>query len=663
MQYSPHSELLQKTMSTITDDRTPNLDLPLPYAQNQLSDDVERLRQALTTLDTEIPKKAPIASPIFTGDPKAPTPASTDSDTSIATTAFVRAAMALFGIGNTTNAPLMADMDDTTLGAGLYATSGTVLNPPPQATSSTGVVLHKLYGTAGFQLFNQYGSATLLYRSRANGTWQPWARVGSDALAAVGLGLTTNQPNWPNTSLNNCAGVTSGVYRTTGTNTDFPAGYPTFNVVEFYLRDAVSAGQFNALQILHNVPNNKHFMRTAQGTGAADAPAWSAWKEIAVTDSPAFTGNPTAPTAAAGTNTTQLATTAFVAAAIAPLAPLASPALTGNPTAPTPTVGDNDTSIATTAFVQQAMAAFGLGAGGLKIAGNLNDPTIRPGWYLYAGDNGGSNGPTIYGVVLVSSNALTATTSWANQIFFSTDGRFYYRFNVNNATAWSPWQEVWHSGVFNPASKQDALGFTPVQQGGGTGQGVNKLKIGWLSTSKLGLMVDNSDFGSNWPIDIGGNCNVANAALKWNTARNLALSGDDAGSVNIDGSGNVTLAVTRQYGGATPFTYANGWGDRMAARYRKDPNGGRVRLSGLVHRNYPVTNLQLIATLPAGYRPPYERQFTVPCSATAGLYFGSCNISIGTDGSIVFTNANNDPSTGNSIFFLCLDGVSFFVDA
>lgn len=33
-------------------------------------------------------------------------------------------------------------------------------------------------------------------------------------------------------------------------------------------------------------------------------------------------------------------------------APLNSPALTGNPTAPTPSVGDNDNSIATTAFVQ-----------------------------------------------------------------------------------------------------------------------------------------------------------------------------------------------------------------------------------------------------------------------------------------------------------------------
>jgi hypothetical protein len=36
---------------------------------------------------------APINSPVFTGDPQAPTPVSTDDDTSVATTAFVKAAV------------------------------------------------------------------------------------------------------------------------------------------------------------------------------------------------------------------------------------------------------------------------------------------------------------------------------------------------------------------------------------------------------------------------------------------------------------------------------------------------------------------------------------------------------------------------------------------
>ena len=70
--------------------------------------------------------------------------------------------------------------------------------------------------------------------------------------------------------------------------------------------------------------------------------------------SPALTGTPTAPTAAPGTNTTQIATTAFVATSFAPLA---SPALTGTPTAPTAAAHTNTTQVATTAFVETEFAS------------------------------------------------------------------------------------------------------------------------------------------------------------------------------------------------------------------------------------------------------------------------------------------------------------------
>src|SRR5262245_43556387 len=71
----------------------------------------------------------------------------------------------------------------------------------------------------------------------------------------------------------------------------------------------------------------------------------------------------TSPTAAPGTNTTQTASTAFVGAAIgvsdsaqasalALKANIASPVFTVDPQAPTPAVSDNDTSIATTAYVK-----------------------------------------------------------------------------------------------------------------------------------------------------------------------------------------------------------------------------------------------------------------------------------------------------------------------
>ena len=72
--------------------------------------------------------------------------------------------------------------------------------------------------------------------------------------------------------------------------------------------------------------------------------------------SPTFTGTPAAPTAAQGTSTTQIATTAFVNAEIAAdtaaLAPLASPTFTGVPAAPTASQGTNTTQLATTAYVQ-----------------------------------------------------------------------------------------------------------------------------------------------------------------------------------------------------------------------------------------------------------------------------------------------------------------------
>ena len=135
--------------------------------------------------------------------------------------------------------------------------------------------------------------------------------------------------------------------------------------------------------------------------------------------SPGFTGTPTAPTAAGGTNTTQLATTAFVQSALAGLgagdmakstydsdndgkvdaaetadsvpwtgitgkpssftpathshaisqvtglqsaldakATLASPTFSGTPTAPTAASGTNTTQIASTAFVQATIAAL-----------------------------------------------------------------------------------------------------------------------------------------------------------------------------------------------------------------------------------------------------------------------------------------------------------------
>jgi hypothetical protein len=64
---------------------------------------------------------------------------------------------------------------------------------------------------------------------------------------------------------------------------------------------------------------------------------------------PTFTGIPAAPTAAADTNTTQIATTAYVVGQA--YAKLASPTFTGTPLSTTAAVDTNTTQIATTAYV------------------------------------------------------------------------------------------------------------------------------------------------------------------------------------------------------------------------------------------------------------------------------------------------------------------------
>lgn len=108
--------------------------------------------------------------------------------------------------------------------------------------------------------------------------------------------------------------------------------------------------------------------------------------------SPTFTGTPAAPTASAGTNNTQLATTAYADAAIvaertatATLTnkTLTSPTLTGTPVAPTAAVNTNTTQVATTAYVvaqiaDDAPTKTGTGASGswgIDITGNAATAT------------------------------------------------------------------------------------------------------------------------------------------------------------------------------------------------------------------------------------------------------------------------------------------------
>ena len=126
--------------------------------------------------------------------------------------------------------------------------------------------------------------------------------------------------------------------------------------------------------------------------------------EGALLNSPALNGVPTAPTAPPGTDSTQLATTEFVAAAITAalagepgtlFAPLLSPNFTGMPQAPTANPGTSTAQLATTAFVQDAVAS--------SVAGVATFNTRTGNVTLDAADI------TLAGGALLASPALTGT--------------------------------------------------------------------------------------------------------------------------------------------------------------------------------------------------------------------------------------------------------------
>jgi hypothetical protein len=127
-----------------------------------------------------------------------------------------------------------------------------------------------------------------------------------------------------------------------------------------------------------------------------------------------LSGLPTAPTAAAGTNTTQLATTAFVKGELSN-----SPVFTGTPTAPTAAVGTNTTQIATTAFVEAARVWTRTGTAlAPKTSGDV--VSISAGTALLPGLTPVGDPDT--GLYAPAANTLALATGGAERIHLSSIG-------------------------------------------------------------------------------------------------------------------------------------------------------------------------------------------------------------------------------------------------
>lgn len=280
---------------------------------------------------------APIASPTFTGTPSAPTPANPNqSDNQIATTSWVLAAIS----------------------AHILATSVTSFN------TRTGAVTLLLADVTGV------GGAPIASPAFTGSPSAPTPTAGdSSTRLATTAFVATNFAS--NSALTGFAPLNSPVFiGVPAAPTPAPGTNTTQLATTAFVTAAVVASTTGVVSF--NTRTGAVTLTAADVTAAGGA----------TLASPAFTGNPTAPTPAVGDSDTSVATTAFVTAAIAAAggvasfngrtgvvslvltdvtnvggAPLASPALTGIPTAPTAAAGTSTTQLATTAFIAAAIGA------------------------------------------------------------------------------------------------------------------------------------------------------------------------------------------------------------------------------------------------------------------------------------------------------------------
>jgi len=317
-----------------------------------------------------------IASPTFTGDPKAPTPAIGDNDTSIATTAFV--STAINGLSTIymrwvpyTGPPQSFLSQDMTRDGDwtMVANKNTSDRPAPQASGAEEDLLPAWVPTtsnanASYVVYNEW--------TLSQSGWID--QYGTDVLSQ---------------NINASHVITlrvNGVIKDTFTATPTSAGIYWHDITPLLV---VSGAVLRVTVQVNQPPNNLYWHQqtglfatapiycslavgskdgaaagtTAYGCHLLFTPGVASpdWDVVAYGGAAAGGSGPPPPSPA--TNPPLMDGTAAVGTSLAyaredhvhpsdtSRAPLASPALTGIPTGPTATVGTNTTQLATTAFV------------------------------------------------------------------------------------------------------------------------------------------------------------------------------------------------------------------------------------------------------------------------------------------------------------------------
>ena len=177
------------------------------------------------------------------------------------------------------------------------------------------------------------------------------------------------------------------------------------------------------------------------------------------------------------------------------------------------------------------------------------------------------------------------------------------------------------------------LGYTPVQQGGGTSQLANKLYMGW-DGSGLRLQIDSTDFGASWPISVTGSAGSATTAGSATSATSATLAAKASTLANAGGNGD---AMTFNWSGqAGQPTWVWG-GNDVSNMYVYNPSNFSVNYATSAGTVTTITSGQVTDAL--GYTPynstnPNGYISSVPNASTQVSSLGVGAAASGTAGAI-----------------------------
>jgi predicted anti-sigma-YlaC factor YlaD len=298
----------------------------------EIADQLTNDESAVSALTNVVGTKAPLDSPTFTGTPKAPTPTSGDNTTQIATTEFVSGAIS----------DTKKWVNDN------YGNGKSQVNADWSATSGVAQILNKPTTVAGYGITDVYSKTDVDTALSAKApissptfTGTPIAptadsSTNTDQIATTKFvaGAISDTKKWVSDNYNNQPQVNSDWSATSGVAQilNKPTTVSGYGITDAYTKTDVDNKDTSTLSsaksytdtaianLVNSAPSTLDTLKEIADQLSKDESTVSALTNVVGTkapiDSPSFTGTPVAPTADSGTNTTQIATTAFVTGAI-----------------------------------------------------------------------------------------------------------------------------------------------------------------------------------------------------------------------------------------------------------------------------------------------------------------------------------------------------------